>query len=161
MFIPGTSKNSLSMLHHARLLSAVPVHTSPLEPRTRGCRCRTASARSTSAKTGEMRVTAAALRALEDDARDARTISCIISDRRHWVKRLVKRWVLGARFKGEGRAVDWGLSQTDKTPLKRPDRFATLVADGLRKMCRRERMAVAIASGCRTAGRGPCTRSSL
>jgi hypothetical protein len=90
------------MLHHACLLSALPVHTSPLAPRTSGWRCSAASVASASMRRGRSCAAAAASSALPAVAYAAREISSAKSGREHWAKGFViavgKCEVEGLRF---------------------------------------------------------------
>ena len=88
---PEKMNNSRSMLHHASLFSAVPVHTSPLAPRTSGWLCSTASVASALVRRGRSRAAAAASSALLVAALAAREISSAKSGRVHWAKGFVIR----------------------------------------------------------------------
>ena len=86
---PDALSKSRSMLHHACLLSAAPVHTSPLAPRTSGWRCSAASVASASARRGRSCAAAAASSALPAAAHAAREISSAKSGREQWAKGFV------------------------------------------------------------------------
>jgi hypothetical protein len=86
---PDALNKSRSMLHHACLLSAAPVHTSPFAPRTSGWRWNAASAASASARRGRSCAAAAASSALPAE----RKTSSAKSGRAHWAKGFVMRLV--------------------------------------------------------------------
>ena len=81
---PADVDKSRSMLHHARLLSAVPVHTSPLSPRTRD-----QNSSSALEKDGRSCAAAAASSALQAATRAARYISSAKSGREQWANGFV------------------------------------------------------------------------
>ncbi len=86
---PDALDKSRSLLHHARSLSAVSVHTSPLAPQTSGWRCSTASVASASARRGRSCAAAAASSALPAAAHASREISSAKSGREHRAKGFV------------------------------------------------------------------------
>jgi hypothetical protein len=86
---PDALNKSRNMQHHACLLSALPVHSSPLATRTSGLRCSAASVVSASATRGRSCAAAAASSALHAAARAAEKISSEKSGREQWAKGFV------------------------------------------------------------------------